>query len=195
MPAATAPVSSRRNWNGCRGTWQPLAASKMPLEQISRPAQEASMSTNRDFSRERWRRCDRHGCRPRASRQVNLSGYRIGCSGDNRLRNGEGRVGQGSNRHHRGVDRIGPPVFALQHVGDHHLGAFARACVPLPYAPPRARVRPPSNEVAELRAGLLLTRCWREMDSNYRSPVMIGGRFSTKGISGNRDDPHLAREG
>jgi hypothetical protein len=45
MPAATAPASSRRNWNGCRGTWQPLAASKMRLEQISRPAQEASLST------------------------------------------------------------------------------------------------------------------------------------------------------
>src|ERR1700722_9855833 len=45
MPAATAPASSRRNWNGCRGTWQPLATSKMPLEQISRPAQGASMST------------------------------------------------------------------------------------------------------------------------------------------------------
>ena len=42
-------------------------------------------------------------------------------------------------------------------------------------------------------SGSHATRCWREMDSNYRSPRMMGGRFSTKGISGNRDDSHLAR--
>jgi hypothetical protein len=28
-------------------------------------------------------------------------------------------------------------VFALQHVGDHHLGAFARACAPWLPLPPR----------------------------------------------------------